>query len=102
MSVDVGNKQPAACALTAFAGLAVVAGQTERAARLLGAAEGLLSTTGIQMDPTDRADFDHVAAQVRAGLDEPTLAALWVEGKALSLDQAAVYALDATHGVSHA
>ena len=35
-----------------------------------------------------------VAAQVRAALDEPTLVGLWAEGKALSLEQAAAYALE--------
>jgi tetratricopeptide (TPR) repeat protein len=69
-------------------------GQPEQAARLLGAAEALRAATGTPLAPVRRGDHDAVVAAVRAALDEATLAAAWAQGQALSLEEAAAYALE--------
>ena len=67
-----------------------------RAARLLGAAEGLREATGMQMWPADRREHDRVEADTHAHLDETAWAAAWAEGRAMTLEQAIAYALEET------
>jgi hypothetical protein len=83
--------------LAGLAGTAGVLGQPERAARLFGAAEALLETTGAQMVGVDRAEWDRYVAVVRAQLDEAAFAAAWAKGRTIPDDgweQAIVYALE--------
>ena len=83
---------------TSLEGLAWIAGeqrQPKRAAQLLGAAEALRETSGALITPVDRADHDRTVAAVRAQLDEATFAAAWAKGRAMTLEQAIAYALEA-------
>lgn len=79
-----------------MAGLALVAaleGQGEQALRLASATTAAHTTRGIRMLPADREALDSAVARARAGLDESTAAAAWAEGQAMTLEQAATYAL---------
>jgi DNA-binding SARP family transcriptional activator len=68
-----------------------VQGESERAARLFGAAEALREALGAAvLYPADR---DRGVAAARAGLDEATFAAAWIEGRAMTPKQAVEYAL---------
>jgi tetratricopeptide (TPR) repeat protein len=62
-------------------------GQHERAARLLGAADGLREQMGIPLWTSDTSDHDRVEAAVRAAIREESMfSALWAEGRAMTHD----------------
>jgi non-specific serine/threonine protein kinase len=70
-------------------GLAVVAageGQSERAARLLGAAARLREAIGAPVHPVDRADHERAVRASQAALGKAAYAAAWGSGQALSVD----------------
>lgn len=79
--------------LTAFCleGLAiVVAAQREKtwAARLGGTAESLRESSGVILTPFERADYEPAVAAARAQLGEKIFAAAWLEGRAMTPEQA--------------
>jgi predicted ATPase len=76
------------------AGLIAAREQPERAARLFGAVEALLSARGIILDPLERATYDLDVAMVRARLDEAVFAGAESCGRAMTLEQAIAYALE--------
>jgi len=63
----------------------------ERAARLLGAATGLLKTSGAAMDPADVSPYDEAVVATRAGLssafDSP-----WSSGESMTADEIVAFA----------
>ena len=69
--------------------------EPERAARLWGAAEGLRQFIGCRSAPAARATYERALAVARAQLGEATWAVAWAEGRAMPLEQAIMYALDA-------
>jgi hypothetical protein len=75
--------------------LALGVGRADRAARLQGAAETLRETIGLPLSPSERLFYDDDVAAVRAALGEAALAAAWSEGKAMAVEQAIAYALEA-------
>jgi predicted ATPase len=80
--------------LEGLAAVAVAQEQFERAARLLGTAEGLREATGAALPPAERAGHDRSVAAVRTALGEDAFAAAWAEGRAMPLEQAVQYALE--------
>jgi predicted ATPase/DNA-binding CsgD family transcriptional regulator len=72
------------------------AGQSERAARLFGAAEPYHAALYAYWAtlPIWRAEHERGMAAVRAQLREPLAAQLWAEGEAMTLEQAYAYALE--------
>jgi len=76
--------------------VAVAQGQAKHATRLLGATAVLFEIFDPAMDPIDRADYEHSISAARADLDAATFAAAWAQGRAMTLEQAIVYALNAT------
>jgi predicted ATPase/class 3 adenylate cyclase/DNA-binding CsgD family transcriptional regulator len=68
---------------------AVVAAQGEAAwaARLLGRAEAQRETIKTPLLPIDRVVYDHAVALARSHLDEPSFAAAWAQGRAMTLEQ---------------
>jgi non-specific serine/threonine protein kinase len=91
---QIGHTSGMTACLAAFAGLAVVRGQYQRAAHLSGAVEALLQFMGVPLFATDLVDHERHLAALRARLDEAALAAAWQAGRALSLEQAVEFALD--------
>jgi tetratricopeptide (TPR) repeat protein len=81
------------CSLEDLAGLAGRQGQCERAARLLGAAEALYATLGRTLPIASAPEYERTVAASRAALGEEAFTAAWQEGRALTPDQAADYAL---------
>jgi len=69
--------------------------EPERAARLWGAAEGLRQSLGCRPAPAARATYERAMAVARAQLGEATWAVAGAEGRAMPLEQAIMYALDA-------
>jgi hypothetical protein len=79
--------------------LAVLAGReqkAERAIRLLGVGEACCETLGARPPVADPQEYDRTVAEGRAVLGDATFAAVWAEGRALSLQQAIDYALGET------
>ena len=64
-----GNRGAIANQLEAFGFIAVERGETDRAARLLGAAETLRELAGAAMLSYERAEYDAVVARLRASMD---------------------------------
>jgi tetratricopeptide (TPR) repeat protein len=77
-----------------LAGASAAEGMFERAARLMGMADGTLESTGGSLPPLWRDIADRAAAACRAALGEEAFAAAWAEGRAMTLEQAIAYALE--------
>jgi tetratricopeptide (TPR) repeat protein len=87
--------------LIGFAGVAVKdpvgpvnAAAAQRAARLLGAAEVMLAASPGPLFHVPRREYERNIAAARTQLDDATFAAAWAEGRAMTLEQAAAYALE--------
>ena len=79
-----------------LAGLACVAeaeGQSDRAVRLFATVERWLQSVGMVMSRADQVEVDRSMRAVCDVLSEETFAAVQVEGRAMSLEQAIAYAL---------
>jgi DNA-binding NarL/FixJ family response regulator len=61
---------------------------------LFGAADALLSISGIPLDTVDQIEYDRDLAEAKAQLDEGAWQSAWAEGYAMSLEQAIAYAQD--------
>ncbi len=83
-----------AYALSGLGSVAALQGQSERAARLLGAAIHFNRKFAERLVPVEQAWYDSSLAIVRAGLGEEGLARAWAEGQAMTLEQAVEYALE--------
>ena len=79
--------------LTHLANVACGRGDWTRAACLLGIVDGLRARTGSELMPPDQHQHDLDVAATRKALGEKAFEAVWASGRALSLDQAAEYAL---------
>ena len=91
---ELGVKDFISQCLEGLAGVAVVKGESERGARLLGAAEGIREAIGTPLPPSERAEVDGYSAAVQAGLEEKAFAAAWAKGRGMSMEQAISYALE--------
>jgi predicted ATPase/class 3 adenylate cyclase len=89
----LGHRSAVAHQLESFAFAARAQAEFERAARLLGAAASLREQINIPMGPQERVEYDRELAGLRANLDEKAFAALWTEGRAMSMEAAIDYAL---------
>jgi len=91
---EIGNKQQIVHALMGFAELAAQGrgAEAERAARLTGAAQAVISVIG-----SDQMNWGHQAASrlagLRAQLGDARFAAAWAEGQVMMLEHAVAYAL---------
>ncbi len=90
---ELGDNVGVAHGLAGLAGVAGSQGRSAPAARLFSAAAALLDTIGASLEPVDRAAYDRNVAAVHALLDEAAFEAAWVEGQALSQEQAIAEAL---------
>ena len=80
-----------------FEGLAavlVLTGRAEEAAKLLGAAEALRESLGVELAPAEQATHKETVDAVRARLGEERFSDAWRQGRELSLDAAIAYALE--------
>jgi predicted ATPase/class 3 adenylate cyclase len=92
---ELGNWAYGAYCLEGFAGLAGARGQGARAARLWGAAEALRTGIGAPLPPDARLLYEPSMAAARALLGEAAWEAAFVQGLAMSPEEAAEYALGA-------
>ncbi|HLV81822.1 MAG TPA: tetratricopeptide repeat protein, partial [Chthonomonadaceae bacterium] len=90
---QLNAQRVAAYALEAFARIAQMRAEAERAARLWAAAHALREAISCPHPPPDRERLDRYLAALREDLGEEAFTAAWEEGMVLTLDQAAVLAL---------
>lgn len=90
----LGDQRRYAVGLEGLVGTAGMAGQGERAARLLGAAETLRESLGAPIPPLERADVELAVAAARAALGEQSWAQVFAAGREFTLEQAIAEALD--------
>ncbi len=94
LSQEVRFVQITIACLKGLAGVAGAQGQLERAARLYGAVQALMGTTGVKLlDSIAHTIFERTMIMVHARLDATRFAALWDEGRAMSLEDAIAEAL---------
>jgi tetratricopeptide (TPR) repeat protein len=90
---EFGHRGAVAHQLECLAFIAKAKEQGEHAVRLMGAAEALREVSSSPMTPNEHMLYDREVAELRTGLDEPVFAALWAEGRKMTMDQAVAYAL---------
>ena len=83
-----GDRLTFAGILADFAGLVAACGHAERAARLCGAAAGLVEAVGARLSPAGQTNLERAEAIARAGLADAAFAAAWAAGRALAPDEA--------------
>ena len=93
LSRQLGDQHGIANALGNLGIVAHWQGHGERAARLSGAAASLRESIGSRRNPVDQEKMDKTLASVAEALGEAVFAAAWDAGRAMTLDEAAVYAL---------
>ncbi len=91
---EIGDKGGSAWCLERLAEVAREWGSPEKAVRLLSAAAALRISIGSVIDPADQAEYQNRRGALRAELGEARFAAIWSEGRALTLEQAVNYALE--------
>ena len=84
-----------ALVLDAFAALALLEGDEDRAARISGAVANLEHTTGTGLNPSNRSLAGYDPVYLR---DKPETAAAWAEGVRLTHEEAIAYALEPQEG----
>jgi hypothetical protein len=93
LSWDAGLNPEVQSVLEGFACLAGAQGETERAARLWGAAQSLHETKGIPRDLDFLAEADARISAVRSSMGEKAWEEAWRKGRAMTLEEAVSYAL---------
>jgi non-specific serine/threonine protein kinase len=90
---EIGDKGGSAWCIERLAEVAQAQGNLEKAVRLLSAAGALRISIGSVIDPADQSEYQNRRAALREKLGQEQFAALWEEGRALTLEQAISYAL---------
>jgi hypothetical protein len=94
LSWDTGVNPVVQRTLEGFACLAGAKGETDRAARLWGAAQALHETKGIPRDTDFLAEADARISAVRSGTEEEVWEEAMRKGRVMTLDGAVSYALE--------
>jgi non-specific serine/threonine protein kinase len=96
LSAELGNEADVAHCLEGLASMYGAEGKIVRAARLWGAEEALLEKLedAVYTYLPDRALHRSQVAAARSQVDEAAWTAAWIEGRAMSLEQAVSYALE--------
>jgi predicted ATPase/class 3 adenylate cyclase len=79
-----------------MAGVQAYRQQPRTAATLFGVVDQLKEAAGIPIQPADRQEYEHYLAVASVQLDPNTWNTLWMEGRAMSMEQALAYALEDT------
>jgi len=94
---NIGDKENIIECLEDVAATAAMQSLTTYAARLWGAVERVGEAIGhSRVLPAKRALAERIVADARGSVDEAVWAAAWAEGRAMTLEQAVAYALDAS------
>jgi hypothetical protein len=100
-SVEAGHdKRLILTGIVLLAGAIGANGESERAARLFGAAETLFEPKGVGVSPVSKPEYERALAFVRDQLGKTRFLACWNEGRAMSLEQAVTSALESGDSLS--
>jgi predicted ATPase/class 3 adenylate cyclase len=91
---EIGDKGGSAWCLERLAEVASAQQQTAKAVRIFGAAAALRESIGSVIDPVDRSEYEDRLDSLRSELGDEQFATAWEGGRALSLEQAVVYAFE--------
>jgi predicted ATPase/class 3 adenylate cyclase len=81
--------------LDGMAGNAVLSGNPEEAALLMGAAERMFEVAGVSsMAAVDQFDHDHYLAEINASLDQGVIDDLWEKGREMSVEETVGYVIE--------
>jgi predicted ATPase/class 3 adenylate cyclase len=89
----LGHRAAVAHQLESLAFIAKSLEQTEKSAQLLGAAEALRESIGIDMTPQEREEYEKEVADLKANMDEKAFSSHWAEGRSMTMEQAIELAL---------
>jgi non-specific serine/threonine protein kinase len=78
--------------LVALAEVARLRGDVERAARLVGASEGIASGPDARYEPATRGEIERIAASVRGEIEGEAFERLAAEGRAMTLEEVIAFA----------
>ena len=90
ISREIKNSYLLAASLIVLASVELIAGRLQDAVRSLGRADAIYSSTGLVIDPADRADYERTVAGARSGLGEEAYAAAHAEGEKIALEELAL------------
>lgn len=90
---ELSSPQGIAECLVGFAELVGAQGEPARGARLLGAADALCETVGYRLPTHERRAAEQAISALRVAMGEQTFEAAWLQGRALTLEQAVEEAL---------
>jgi non-specific serine/threonine protein kinase len=93
LSQEIGAKEAVPEILEGLACFAGTLGEAHRAATLLGAAQAMREATGLQQEPSAHALEEAYLSAARSRLNEESWEAAFEVGQAMSLDEAAEYAM---------
>lgn len=91
----LGEKKGLADSLRELASALLALTGPQKAARLWGAAEALRQAIGVPLLPFEQEEHEQQVTQARIALGDDVFTAAWAEGRALTCEQAADYALEA-------
>ena len=90
---DLNDRWGIAQSIACLAQAACAAGRSRWAARLFGAAEAQREAIGAAIAPIEQQEYDRLVARAREDLGEEAFAALWAEGRGLTVEGAVAEAL---------
>jgi predicted ATPase/DNA-binding XRE family transcriptional regulator len=90
---EVGDSQGVASCLLGLGVVATAQRQSERAARLFSAADLLREALGSPPQPAERTAYERAVSALQRLQSATALASAWVEGRAMTVEQAVAYAL---------
>jgi hypothetical protein len=93
LNQEVSDIRGAVACLAGFAAIAAAQGRFERAAQLMGSVETQLDLIGIRLLYVDKIEYERTLAVLQMQVDEKTLGEFWARGKAMTFEQAVVFAL---------
>jgi hypothetical protein len=82
--------------LTGLGEVAAALGHEERAAKLLGATEVLLTTMNVRLEADDRIPYEQGIASARAQLGDEAFEKALRDGRTMSMEEAIKYAMEET------
>jgi non-specific serine/threonine protein kinase len=91
---QLSDRRGVIACLAGFAAIAVAQNRFSRAANLMAAVETLAATIGIRLLYIDKMEYERNLALLKEKLDDKALAKYWSQGKAMTLEQAAAFALE--------
>ncbi len=94
LAQELGEKAILSFSLDGFAALAAASGESERAAKLAGASEGLLESIGFDIEHADRRFRDVYLAKLKTKMDEADFAKLYEQGRRLKIEEAVALCLE--------